>query len=285
MLLQVEQMKKQYGTFKLDVSLRVEEGQVIGLVGANGAGKSTTFKAILGLIHMDGGSCKLFGKPADALSEKEKEQLGVVMAEAGFSGYLTVKDILPVLKAMYADFSSKEFEEQCRRFQIPLDKKIRELSTGTKAKLKVLVAISHNAKLLILDEPTAGLDVVMRGELLDMLRTYMEDGTKGIIISSHISGDLEGLCDELYMIDGGEIVLHEETDVLLSEYGVIKATEAQYEKMDKSYLQKVKKEAFGYCCLTAQRTYYVENYPDLTVEKGSVDEVMMLMLRGKAVGR
>ena len=283
MLLRMEHVKKQYGQFVLDVSLQLEEGQVIGLIGANGAGKSTTFKSILGLIFPEEGECTIFDKPIVRLSTEEKEQIGVVLAEAGFSGYLTVKDVFPIMEAMYADFSKEEFMGKCNRFQIPLDKKIKDFSTGMKAKLKVLLALSHNAKLLILDEPTAGLDVVMREEVLDMLREYMEDGTKGILISSHISSDLEGICDELYMIDNGKIVMHEETDVLLSDYGVIKATEEQYAKLEKKYLLRVKKEPYGYNCLTTKKRYYAENNPELTIEKGSIDEFIMMMIRGEEV--
>ena len=283
MLLSFNHVKKQYGQFALDVSLQLEEGQVIGLIGANGAGKSTTFKSILGLIFSEEGECTIFDKPIKGLSPKEKEQIGVVLAEAGFSGYLTVKDVFPIMEAMYADFSKEEFMGKCNRFQIPLDKKIKDFSTGMKAKLKVLLALSHNAKLLILDEPTAGLDVVMREEVLDMLREYMEDGTKGILISSHISSDLEGICDELYMIDNGKIVMHEETDVLLSDYGVIKATEEQYAKLEKKYLLRVKKEPYGYNCLTKTKRYYAENNPELTIEKGTIDEFIMMMIRGEEV--
>ncbi len=279
----LEQVQKQYGAFSLNVSMRVEKGQVIGLIGANGAGKSTTFKAILGLISIENGKCSVFGKNAAELNAKEKENIGTVLADSGFSGYLTVKDIIPILRAMYSDFSKQQFEEKCRRFQIPFDKKIKEFSTGMKAKLKVLIALSHNATLLILDEPTAGLDVVAREEVLDLFREYIEDGTKGVLISSHISSDLEGLCDELYMIHNGEIVLHEETDILLSEYGVLKVTQEQYEKLDKQYLIKVKKEN-TYCqCLTAHRQFYAENNPEIVIEKSSIDDLMMLMLRGNEV--
>lgn len=283
MLLKLEHVQKKYGSFSLEVSMEVEEGQVIGLIGANGAGKSTTFKAILGLISLEDGNCRVFDKPAAELTAKDKERIGAVLADSCFSGYLTVKDIVSVMSAMYSDFSQNNFREKCRRFQIPFDKKIKEFSTGMKAKLKVLLALAHDAKLLILDEPTAGLDVVARGEVLDMLREYIEDGTKGILISSHISSDLEGLCDELYMIDNGKIILHEETDVLLSDYGVLKVAPEQYEKMDKKYLLKVKKDNICYRCLTAQKQFFTENYPEIVIEKGSIDELMMLMLRGEEV--
>jgi len=283
MLLNLEHVQKTYGTFALDVSLKVQEGQVIGLIGANGAGKSTTFKAILGLIHAEAGVCEMLDKPVKELTVNDKEKIGVVLAESGFSGYITVKDVMAIMSAMYKDFSKAEFEARCEQFRIPMNKQIKEFSTGMKAKLKVLAALSHNADFLILDEPTAGLDVVAREEVLDMLREYMEDGTKGILISSHISSDLEGICDELYMIDNGHIVMHEETDVLLSEYGVLKVTPEQYEKLDKQHILKVKKEQACYRCLTAQKVYYMENYPEIIVENGSIDELMMLMLRGEEV--
>ena len=283
MLLNLEHVQKTYGTFALDVSLQVQEGQVIGLIGSNGAGKSTTFKAILGLIRSETGVCKMFDKPVQEFKASDKEKIGVVLAESGFSGYITVKDVMAIMSAMYKDFSKTEFEERCEKFRIPMNKQIKEFSTGMKAKLKVLAALSHNADFLILDEPTAGLDVVAREEVLDMLREYMEDGTKGILISSHISSDLEGICDELYMIDNGHIVMHEETDVFLSEYGVLKVTPEQYEKLDKQYISKVKKEQACYRCLTAQKVYYMENYPEIIVENGSIDELMMLMLRGEEV--
>lgn len=283
MLLELKNAKKQYGTFELDCSLKLEPGQVTGLIGQNGAGKSTTFKLILGLIHADGGNVEVFGKPAGELSAKEKEEIGVVLADSGFSGYLKVKDVISVLDGLYSRFDKKQFEEQCRRFQIPLDKQIKEFSTGMKAKLKVLVAMSHKAKLLILDEPTAGLDVIARDELLDLLRSYIEEEECGILISSHISSDLEGLCDDLYMIHQGKIVLHEETDVLLGDYGILKLTEEQYENMDKQYLLREKKEGYGYRCLTDQKQFYLENYPQIIVEKGNVDETITMMIQGKEV--
>ena len=285
MLLNLEHVRKTYGTFVLDVSLKVQKGQVIGLIGANGVGKSTTFKLLLGLLHSEAGKCEMFGKPIKEITISDKEKIGVVLAESGFSGYITVKDVMAIMTAMYKDFSKTVFEEKCRHFGIPLNKQIKEFSTGMKAKLKVLAALSHDAKLLVLDEPTAGLDVTAREEVLDMLREYMEDGTKGILISSHISSDLEGLCDELYMIDAGHVVMHEETDVLLAEYGILKVTSEQYAKLDKRYLLKMKKEQSCYRCLTSQKMYYKENYPELIIENGSIDELMLVMLRGEEVTR
>lgn len=132
-----------------------------------------------------------------------------------------------------------------------------------------------------MDEPTAGLDVIARDELLELLREFMEqDEERSVLISSHISGDLESLCDDLYMIQDGKIVLHEDTDVLLSEYALLKVDEEQYEKLDKQYILRVKKETYGYSCLTNQKQFYIENFPKIAIEKGTVDEVISLMVRG-----
>ena len=277
-MLKLNNVIKQYDKFRLECTMEVPVGQVTGLIGRNGAGKSTAFKSILGLIRTDGGTIEVFGKNVNDLTTKDKEQIGVVLADSGFSGYLTVKDLIPMLNAMYADFSKEKFMKDCERMELPLNRKIKDFSTGMKRKLQILAALSHNAKLLVLDEPTAGLDVIARDELLNLLREYVEDGERSVIISSHISSDLEGLCDDVYMIENGKIILHEETDVLLSEYGLIKATNEQFDKMDQSYILKSKKEKFGVSCLTNQKQFYQDNYPELVIERGSMDEVITMMI-------
>lgn len=280
-MLRLENVKKHYGEFSLECSLEVQAGCVTGLIGKNGAGKSTTFKAILGLIYPDGGKIEVFGKPVEKLSISDREQIGVVLSDSGFSGYLTIKDLISMLRNMYGNFREDEFLRRCKKFRLPLDKKIKEFSTGMKRKLQVLAAISHDAKLLILDEPTADLDVIARDELLNLLREYMEQDERAILISSHISSDLEGLCDDVYMIDDGKIVMHTETDILLSDYGLLKVTDDQYQKLEKEYIIRHRKEEYGYSCLTDQKQFYMENYPGLAIEKGSIDEVMTMMIRGE----
>lgn len=252
------------------------------MIGQNGAGKSTTFKAALGLIPFDSGKITLLGKDSKELTPKEKEKLGVVLSDSGFSGYLRIKDIVPILRTMYSEFDEDFFTEQIQRFQLPVDKRLNDFSTGMKAKLKVLVAISHHAKLLLLDEPTAGLDVIARDELLLMLREFMEkDEECAILISSHISSDLETLCDDLYMIHDGRMILHEETDVLLSDYALLKVDPEQYKELDKQFILRYKEESYGYSCLTNQKQFYMENFPKIVIEKGSIDEVIMMMVRGR----
>lgn len=281
-MLEINGLVKKYKDFTLNCSMKVERGCITGLVGENGAGKSTSMKAVLGLISYDSGDIKLMGKAPAELREAEKEKIGVTLAESGFSGYLKVKDIVPVMAAMYPGFDRERFLNLCRRFNIPQDKYIKEFSTGMKAKLKVLVAVTHDADFLLLDEPTTGLDVTARESILDLFREYMEeDESRSILISSHISSDLEGLCDDIYIIHEGKIVLHEDMDNLLNEYGLIKADDEQYVRLDKEHILSVRRMPFGYECLTDQKGYYRENYPDIVVENGSLDEAITMMTGGK----
>ena len=283
-MLKIKDLKKSYDLFQLDVSFEIARGCIIGLIGANGAGKSTIFKGILDLISIDGGTIEIFGKDYKTLSKKEKEKLGVVLAESGFSGFLTVQDVAKILENMYSQFDKAMFFDYCKRYQLPLKKQIKEFSTGMKAKLKILTAISHKAEFLLLDEPTTGLDVLAREDLLSMLREYMEENeNRTILISSHISTDLEGLCDDLYMIDNGKVVLHEEIDTLLGQYGLLKISSEQYDTLDKNYLLRKKRESWGYACLTNQKQFYLENYPSYTMEKGSIDEVITMMIKGEKI--
>ena len=277
-MLKISHLQKNYKDFSLDCSLEVQSGMITGLIGRNGSGKSTTFKALLGLVRSDGGEVELFGKKVKEITSEDKQKLGVVFADSGFSMYLTASGVASILESTYQDFDREKFLKQCTRFNLPTDKKIKEFSTGMKARFKVLVALSHKAELLILDEPTVGLDVIARDEVLSMLREYMEEHeNSSILISSHISSDLESLCDDFYMIHNGKIILHEDTDVLLSDYAVLKVSEEEYRKLDQQYLLKIKKEAYGYSCLTNQKQFYMENYPNIVIENGKIDDLVVMM--------
>ncbi len=276
-MIRLDNVVKQYDKFRLDCSLQVPEGRVTGLIGRNGAGKSTAFKTMLGLIEIEGGTVEVFGKAAKNLTAKDREQIGVVLADSGFSGYLRIKDLMPVLDTLYTDFSREQFMAGCERMELPINKKIKEFSTGMKRKLQILAALSHNARLLILDEPTAGLDVVARDELLNLMREYMETEGRSILISSHISSDLEGICDDVYLIENGRMLLHEDTDVLLNEYGLLKVTFEQFAMLDQRYLLRKKKESFGYSCLTNKRQFYQDNFPSVVIERGDIDKVILML--------
>lgn len=283
MMLRIDGIKKQYEDFQLQCSMEVPEGRITGFIGPNGAGKTTTIKAVLNLISCDSGNIQIKDRKVEELTPEEKEGIGVVLPDSGFSSYLNIKDVCRIMKGMYHHFHEEEFLNRCEQFQLPVQKRLKEFSTGMKAKLHLLLALSHEADLLILDEPTAGLDVIVRNELLDLLRAYMETGNRSILISSHISGDLENLCDDLYLIHHGNIILHEDTDVILSNYGTLKVTMQEFQRLDKRYLLKTIQEEFGYTCLTSQIQYYRDNEPSIVAEKGSIDDMIRLMIRGEAV--
>lgn len=280
-MIKLSNVEKSYKDFKLNISMEIPAGRVTGLIGKNGAGKSTTLKLILGLIKADGGTLTVIGKDINDFAIDDKQLLGVALAEAGFSSILDAKDIASILKKMYRSFDEKMFFSKCEKFKLPVNKKISEFSTGMKAKLRVLIAMSHEAKLLILDEPTAGLDVEARNEILDMLREYLAlDDENTILITSHISSDLEGLCDDVYLIDEGRILLHEDTDEILSSYGIIKVDDTVYDSLDKQYLLKTQKMGYGYACLTDKKDFYLENYRDISIEKGNIDDLILFMTGG-----
>ena len=281
MMLEIKDLVKNYRDFRLECSLQVKPGQITGLIGENGSGKSTTFKSILGLIRPDSGTIRIFGKERSELDQTDRQQIAAVLSDSGFSGYLTIRDIIPILVHMYRRFDREYFQHQVKRFDLPENKMVKEFSTGMKAKLKLLAALGSRAKMFIMDEPTSGLDVVARDELLDLIREYMaENEDSSVLISSHISGDLESLCDDVYMIHEGKIVLHEDMDTLLSDYGILKVDERQYATLDKQYMIRTMHEAFGYACMTDQKQYYMENYPGAVLEKGSLDSVITMMIRG-----
>ncbi|MGN1415985.1 MAG: ABC transporter ATP-binding protein [Oscillospiraceae bacterium] len=281
-MVSVQNLTKRFGDFYLNVTFDIPEGRITGLVGKNGAGKSTVIKSILGLMPPDSGSVTVFGKDASKLSPEDKQHIGAALSDSGFSGYLTVKDCGKILEKMYDDFDRQSFSHACSKYGLPENKPIGKFSTGMKAKMRVLTALSHNAKLLIMDEPTAGMDVEARNEILDILRSYLEKREdSSVLITSHIASDLEGLCDDIYLIHEGKILLHEDTDVILSDYGVIKVDEQTFQKLDKQAVLCFKKEAYGYRCLTNQKKFYLENYPGTVIESCGIDDLILILTGGK----
>lgn len=277
----IDNLVKNYGNFRLDLSMQIPDGAVTGIVGKNGAGKTTVIKALLGLIRPDAGKITINGRDASMLTGKEKASIGAALSESGFSSYLRVKDVICILKKMYPAFDEEYFRKNCRAQGLPEEGRIGEFSTGMKAKLRVLSAISHRAALLVMDEPTAGLDVQARNDILDLLRQYLlENEGCSVLITSHISSDLESLCDDIYLIDGGRLLLHEDTDVLLDRYAILKVTGDTFEKLDRSHILSSRKDPFGYVCLTDQKQFYAENYPGIVIENGSIDDLILMMTGG-----
>lgn len=277
----MQDVRKKYGDYEFRMSMEIPHGRITGLVGKNGAGKSTAIKLILGLAKPDSGSISVLGSEGRELSPAVKQKIGVSLAESGFSSQLSIEDMKHILSKMYREFDRQLFTKQCEKMKLPEKKKMKDFSTGMKAKLKVLTALTHNADLLILDEPTAGLDIEARNEILDLLREYVTHNEKSsILITSHIATDLESLCDDIYLIHDGKMIIHEDTDVILEQYGVLKVSEEQYEKLDQKAILKSRRESYGYACFTSDRKFYQENYPGIVVEKGGIDELILMMTGG-----
>ena len=271
-MLKVNHVQKSYSHFHLDCSLEIKRGSITGIIGKNGSGKTTLFKAILNLIRIDSGDIILLDKD---YKEVDKNKIGCTLANISLCEYLKLKDLVDVLRNTYQDFDVDYFLQKCNQYQFPLDKKINEFSTGMKAKLNVLIALSHHAT-------TNGLDVLAREEIIDLIREFMkEDENRSVLISSHISSDLECLCDDIYMIDDGKFVFHETTDCLLDQYGLLKLTDKQFDQVDPSYFIKTRKENYGYAVLTNQKQFYQENYPEIIIEKNNFDTLFSMMLRGE----
>ena len=280
-MIKMQNVRKKYGDFEFDMSMEIPEGRITGLVGKNGAGKSTAIKLMLGLTKPDSGNISVLGSEGKELSPAVKQKIGVSLAESGFSSQLSIEDMKQILSKMYREFDRQLFEKQCEKMKLPKKKKMKDFSTGMKAKLKVLTALTHNADLLILDEPTAGLDIEARNEILDLLREYVTHNEKSsILITSHIATDLESLCDDIYLIHDGKMIIHEDTDVILEQYGVLKVSEEQYGKLDQKAILKSRRESYGYACFTGDRKFYQENYPGIVVEKGGIDELILMMTGG-----
>ena len=234
---------KSYGRFSLDsVTLELPCGCIMGLVGENGAGKSTTIKLILDIIQKDSGSIKLFGEEINASSSKLRDSIGVVLDEPCFPEALTAVHINKIMKHTYTNWDEKYFFELLRRFDIDENKKFKSLSKGTKMKVSIAVALSHSAKLLILDEPTSGLDPVIRDEIVDVFYEFTRNPSNSILISSHIVSDLEKLCDYIAFIHKGKLLICDEKDRLLEKYGIIRCSVQELESID-NYAVKSKKES------------------------------------------
>ena len=220
--LEIDNLTKSYRDFTLDqVSLTLPSGCIMGLIGENGAGKTTLMKLLLGMIHKDGGTVKIFGTETGEDMTLTKEEIGVVMDDVGIPECLTVRQIGNVMKHTYRNWDTDEFARLTERFSLPEGKEFKDFSRGMKMKTGIAIALSHRSRLLLLDEATSGLDPVVRDEVVELLSEFTRDETHSVLISSHIVSDLEKLCDYVAFLHRGRLMLCEEKDMLLSEYGVI----------------------------------------------------------------
>ena len=244
--IEIRGLVKEYKDFRLNsVDLTLPGGCILGLIGENGAGKSTLIKCLLGVILKNEGSIKILGRDADTELADIKEDIGVVMDKVGIPDSFRSKHINAVMKNTFRNWDEKLFESYMDKFKLPRDKKFKEFSRGMKMKMGIAIALSHNAKLLVLDEATNGLDPVIRDEVTDIFYEFTRDEEHSILISSHIVSDLEKLCDYVSFIHKGQVLLNEEKDVLLEEYAIAHTTEEELKELDPSAIRGRKSGKYG----------------------------------------
>lgn len=273
-------LTKAYKDFMLNGdSFSVPCGSIVGLIGENGAGKSTTINAVLGLIQKEAGSICVLGK--EQPDNEIKEQIGVVFDGNNYPEIFSTRKLNRVMKDIYHSWEEHTFLNLLKKFSLPTDKPIKQFSKGMKMKLAIAVALSHNSKLLILDEATSGLDPVIRDDILDILLDFAQDETHSILISSHITTDLEKIADYIVFIHEGQVVFSKLKDELIEQYGIIKCGAAQFEALDKSDIIVYRKMDYEWQVLVADRAAMKKKYPKTLIDSVSIDEIMLLYVKGE----
>lgn len=277
-VLEIKGLTKNYSGFTLDnVNLALPKGNIMGFIGENGAGKSTTIKLILNVIHRDNGEVKVFGRDNIKYENEIKENIGVVYDESNFPDTLNVGNINTIMKNIYKNWDQDAFDYYLKKFSLPRKKDIKSFSRGMKMKLTIAAALSHRAKLLILDEPTSGLDPIIRDEILDIFLDFIQDEEHSIFLSTHITSDIEKIADYIAFIHQGKIVFVESKDVLLDTYGVLKCRTSEFEKLDKTYIKGYRENKFGVEALV-EKHKFKERY---TVDHASIEDIMLFIVRGQ----
>ena len=276
-ILQIDSLCKSYEDFSLNnISFILPQGCIMGLVGQNGAGKSTTLKAILGLVRPDSGSVKLFGQDLQENEGQIKEQIGVVFDSMNLPEMLRGKDVGKVLGPLYQSWDQTAFNGYLERFSLPKNKLIKDYSRGMKMKVAIAAALSHGAKLLLLDEATGGLDPIVRDEILDILLEFMQDPTHGILFSSHITGDLEKIADYVTFIHEGQVRFSQPKDELLDSYAVVKCSPQQLASIDPAALISVRSHQYGTEALVRRDAVWA----DAVAERPTIEDMMLFIARG-----
>ncbi len=274
--IEVRNVSRSYPQFALkNISFNVPCGSVVGFIGENGAGKSTTIRAILGLLKKGEGSITVLGEDANELSPATKEKIGVVFDGLTFPENLTVKQLDKVMRGIYKTWDSKKFFGFMTRFELPLDKKFKSFSRGMVMRLSIAAALSHDVQLLVLDEPTSGLDPVMRSDILDIFLEFMQDETHSILISTHITSDLDHIADYICFIHKGEIVFTEERNEMMERHRILKCTDEQLAAIDKGDIIGVRKGRFQNEVLTCA----ADKYPDIPADAPTIEEIMVFYVK------
>ena len=274
--LELRSVAKKYKDFTLDnINITLPSGYIMGFIGENGAGKSTTIKLILGLIERSSGQITVLGSNEVANNKSLKEHIGVVMDECSFPENLNAREINNIMKSCYKTWSERTYSKYLNQFALPDKKAVKEYSRGMKMKLSIAVALSHDSRLLILDEATSGLDPIVRDEILDVFLEFIQDEGHSIFISSHIISDLEKICDYITFIHKGKLIFSETKDELLHKYTLIKCSEEEYKKIDKSAIVGARKNSFGVEALALKNKIG----HNIQTDSASIEDIMLYIVK------
>lgn len=275
----IENVIKHYDSFSLGpINLTLESGTITGLIGENGAGKTTLLKAILNMVKYDG-HIYIFNKDSKKYDSLIKEDIAVVMDKMYFAENLTVKNVKTILAKTYKKFDSKLFEDYLAKFNIP-NKPLKALSTGMHKKIEIIGALACKPKLLILDEPTSGLDPIARKEVLDLFLDFISDENHSILLSTHITTDLEHVADQITFINKGQIILNKTRDEIMDNYGIVKCSEDDFKKIDSAFIVKYVKNRYEYQVLIDDYLAFKKVYPELIIDKINLEDLMYLVIKG-----
>ena len=281
-ILEIKSLCKKYKDFELkNINMELPKGMIMGLIGENGAGKTTTIRAILNLLNDTTGEIKIFGLDNKRYEKQIKEDIGVVLDDSFFSDNMNPKNINKIMRNIYKNWDESTYIKYLDSFKLPANKTIKEYSSGMKMKLKLAVALSHKAKLLILDEPTSGLDPIARNEILDVFQDFIQDENHSILVSSHITSDLEHIADYITFISDGKIIFCKSKDELLDNYGIVKCSEEQFANIDKKDFINFTKNKYEYELLIENRTDFKKKYDIQTIDKPTTEDIMLIYIKGE----
>ena len=279
--LKLTNITKKYDDFILDnVSFNVPKGNIVGLIGENGAGKSTTLNSILEIIERDSGDVFILDSEKNIISNDIREKIGVVFDGNNFPEDLTPQKLNNVLKAIYNNWEEKKFYELLENFSLPKNKKIKKFSKGMKMKLSISVALSHKAELLILDEATSGLDPVVRDDILDILLDFVQEENNSILMSSHITSDLEKIADYIVFIHKGKVIFEETKDNLIYNYGMLKCKLKEFDDIEKKDIIRYRKMDYGYEILIKNKKELEKKYPNVIMDNIKIEDIMLMYVKG-----
>lgn len=283
-VIEIHDLIKTYGSdFQLgSLDFELEKGTILGLIGENGAGKTTLIKSILNAIHMDSGSIKIFGKDYQKYESEIKEDIGIVLDKTFFNDEMTAKKINIVMKDVYKNWDSQLYSKYLKDFSIPIHKRVGKLSTGMKKKLEIAVALSHHPKLLILDEPTNGLDPIVRNDVLSIFLDFIEEKDHSILFSTHITSDLERIADRIVFINHGKKEIDMTLDDIMNTYGILKCGFDSFQQIDSEDILFYQKNRYDYWILVKDKNRIIEKYPDYRVDKITLEDLMILIIRGES---